>query len=74
VGAKGVIAAPGGAIAYEVTRHDAFDPGKFSADRAALRAQLLQQRRDQLSQGVIDTLRQKHTIEINQPLVDSVNG
>jgi peptidyl-prolyl cis-trans isomerase D len=73
-GAKGSLLAPGGAIAYEVTRHDAFDPAKFEADKAALRNELIQQRRDQLTRGLIENLRQKHTIEINQPLVDGVNG
>jgi len=74
IGTKGSVAAPGGAIAFEITRHDAFEPAKFEADKAALRDQLLQQRRDQLSQGFIENLRQTHTIEINQPLVDGVNG
>jgi peptidyl-prolyl cis-trans isomerase D len=74
VGTKGSIVAPGGAIAYEITKHDVFDPAKFAADKAALREQLLQQRRDQLAQGLIENLRQAHTIEINQPLVESVNG
>lgn len=74
VGAKGSVVAPGGAIAYEITKHDAFDAAKFQADKEALRGQLLQQRRDQMSQGLIENLRQKHRIEINQPLVDGVNG
>jgi peptidyl-prolyl cis-trans isomerase D len=74
VGGKGAIAAPGGAIAYEITRHDAFDAAKFASEKGALRDQLLQQRRDQLTEGLIQNLRQKHTIEINQPLVDGVNG
>ena len=74
VGTKGSAAAPGGAIAFEITRHDAFDPAKLEAGKAALRDELLQQRRDQLAQGLIENLRQTHTIEINQPLVDGVNG
>jgi peptidyl-prolyl cis-trans isomerase D len=74
VGAKGSLLAPGGAIAYEVTRHDAFDRSKFEAEKTALRDELIRQRRDQLARGLIDNLRQKHTIEINQPLVDGVNG
>ncbi len=74
VGMKGSAAAPGGAIAFEITRHDAFDPSKFEAGKAALRDELLQQRRDQLAQGLIENLRQSHTIEINQQLVDGVNG
>lgn len=74
VGTKGSLLAPGGAIAYEITRHDAFDPSKFEADRAGLHDELIQQRREQLTRGLIENLRQKHTIEINQPLVDGVNG
>jgi peptidyl-prolyl cis-trans isomerase D len=74
VGTKGSVAAQGGAIAFEITRHDTFDPAKFEADRAALREDLLRQRRDQLAQGLIENLRQSHTVEINQPLVDGVNG
>jgi peptidyl-prolyl cis-trans isomerase D len=73
-GDKGVVAAPGGAIAYEITHAAAFEQAKFDAEKAALRSQLLQQRRNQLREGLIESLRQKHTIEINQPLVDSVNG
>ncbi len=74
VGTKGSVSAPGGAIAFEITRHDVFDPAKFEAGKAALRDELLQQRRDQLAQGLIENLRQTHTIEINQTLVDTVNG
>ncbi len=74
VGTKGSAVAPGGAIAFEITRRDAFDAAKFEAGKALLREELLQQRRDQLSQGLIENLRQSHTIEINQPLVDTVNG
>jgi len=74
VGTKGSVVVPGGAIAYDITRHDAFDASKFASDKAALRDELLRQRRDQLAQGLIENLRQSHTIEINQSLVDSVNG
>ena len=74
IGAKGSLVTEGGAIAYEITRHDTFDASKFEADKPSLRDQLTQQRRDQLTQGLIENLRQKHTIEINQPLVDGVNG
>jgi peptidyl-prolyl cis-trans isomerase D len=74
VGTKGAVVAPGGAIAYAVTRHDTFDPAKFAAEKGALAQQLLEQRRNQLAEGLIQSLRQRHTIEINQELVNSVNG
>jgi peptidyl-prolyl cis-trans isomerase D len=74
VGAKGAAGTPGGAIAYEITRADTFEAAKFEADKPALREQLLQQQREATMQGMIELLRQKHTIELNQPLIDSVNG
>jgi hypothetical protein len=74
VGGRGAVPAPGGAVAFEITRHDVFDPVRFEADKAALRDQLLQQQREQITQGLIELLRQKHTIEVNQPLIDAVNG
>jgi len=74
VGSRGAVTTPGGAVAYELTRHDAFDPAKFQADKATLRNELLEQQRSQTMQGFLELLRQEHTIEINQPLVDSVNG
>ena len=74
VGAAGAVATEGGALAYRITRHDAFDGAKFEADKPSLRTQVLQQRRDQLTQALIQELRQKHAIEINQALVESVDG
>ena len=74
VGAKGALVTPGGAIAYEVTKHGAFDPAKFETEKAALRGELLRQRREQLTRGIMENLRQKHEIEINTPLIESVNG
>ncbi|HEX4825216.1 MAG TPA: peptidyl-prolyl cis-trans isomerase [Candidatus Polarisedimenticolaceae bacterium] len=74
VGSRGVAATPGGAVVYEITRHDVFDPAKFESEKPTLRDELLQQQRNQMTQGFIEMLRQEHVIEINQPLVDSVNG
>ena len=74
VGTTGAVAAEGGAVAFRVTRHDTFDASKFQAEKPALREQILGQRREQLVQGVLDALRQKHTIEINEEMVNSING
>lgn len=74
VGAKGAVVAPGGAVAYDVTKHDAFDPAKFQADKAALEEQLLKQRRNELAQGIVETLLRKHDVKINQAVVDSLNS
>lgn len=74
VGEKGAVITPGGAVAFEVTRHDTFDPTKFESDKEALRQEILQQQRDAMSQSLIELLRQKHSVEINQPVVDRVDG
>lgn len=74
VGAKGAVTVPGGAVAYVVTRHDAFDPGKFAAEKPALRQQLVAQRREEMTQGIVEALRQKHAVQINQEMIDGVNG
>lgn len=74
VGAKGAVTVDSGALAYAVTRHESFDAARFAADKAGLRDQVLEQRRSEMLRGILDALRQKHTVEINQPLIDSVNG
>jgi peptidyl-prolyl cis-trans isomerase D len=74
VGAKGAAMTSTGAVAYVVTRHEAFDAARFQADKDGLRDQVLEQRRNEMLRGILDALRNDHTIEINQPLVDGVNG
>jgi peptidyl-prolyl cis-trans isomerase D len=74
VGAKGAALSEAGAIAYAVTRHEAFDPSRFAADKTGLKDQVLEQRRNEMLRGILDALRAEHSIEINQPLIDNVNG
>jgi peptidyl-prolyl cis-trans isomerase D len=74
VGAKGAAGSTAGAVAYVVTKHEAFDPTRFTADKAGLRDQVLDQRRNEMLRGILDGLRGEHTIEINQPLVDGIDG
>ena len=74
VGTKGAARTATGAIAYTVTRHEAFDPSRFAADKAGLRDQVLEQRRGDMLRGILDALRQEHTIELNQRVIDGVNG
>jgi peptidyl-prolyl cis-trans isomerase D len=74
VGAKGAAGSGAGAVAYVVTKHEAFDPARFTADKTGLRDQVLEQRRNEMLRGILDSLRGEHTIEINQPLVDGVDG
>lgn len=74
VGSTGAVATPGGAVAYRVTRHDAFDRARFEGQKAALRTELLQQRRQVLLDGVLGSLRRKYDVRINDPVVQRANG
>lgn len=74
VGATGAVATPGGAVAYRVTRHDSFDRTRFEGQKATLRTELLQQRRQVLLDGVLASLRRKYDVRINDPIVQRANG
>jgi peptidyl-prolyl cis-trans isomerase D len=74
VGDKGVAAVPAGAVIYSVARKQTFDPAAFESEKARLRAELLTQRRNAVLQSMLDGIRQKHKVEINQELVDRVTG
>ena len=73
-GDRGVVEVPAGAVIYAVTRRDAFDPAGFDASKAQLRSDLLTQRRSAALQSILDGVRQKHKIEINQEMVNQVKG
>ncbi len=73
-GDKGVVEAAAGAVIYVVTRRDAFDPAGFDGAKAQLRSELVTQRRAAVLQSILDGVRQKHKIEINQELVDRLKG
>ena len=64
---------PAGAVLYEITRRERFDPAAFEAAKPALRAELLDQRRDALRTSILDQigdrLQSQGRLEINQQLV-----
>lgn len=69
VGRKGVVEIATGAVIYVVTKRDTFDPSKFESGKAALRAEILRQRKDALLQPIVEGLRQKIPVEINTDVV-----
>lgn len=69
VGRKGVVQASSGAVIYAVTRRDTFDPSKFESGKAALRVEILRQRRNALLEPIVQSLRQKTPVEINPDVV-----
>lgn len=74
VGTTGAAVSPGGAVAFRVTRHDTFDRSRFESQKAALRAELLQQRRQALLEGLLGSLRLKYDVKINEEVVQRANS
>lgn len=74
VGSRGAASVPGGAVAYAVTRHDAFDRPRFEASKDALRRELLDRRRRELLEGILRNLRRDYAVEVNDAVIQSVNS
>jgi peptidyl-prolyl cis-trans isomerase D len=74
VGARGVVEVPAGAVVYEITGRESYDPAKLAASRAQIRQELLAQKRDTMLRSILEAMRSKHKIETNSRLVDSITG
>jgi peptidyl-prolyl cis-trans isomerase D len=74
VGDRGVVAAAAGAVIYTVTRRETFAPSAFESSKPELRAELLAQRRAAALQSILQGVRQKHKVEINEELVNSLKA
>jgi len=74
VASRGVVTIPTGAVIYAITVRQSFDPVRFEAAKPQLLAEMLEKKRSELLDSVLEGLRQKRTIEINQPLVASIKG
>jgi peptidyl-prolyl cis-trans isomerase D len=73
VGDRGFAPVPEGAVVYEVTERQTFDPSAFAAARGELRAELLQQRRELLRRSVLTQLSERLEVAINEELVQQYN-
>lgn len=74
-GSVGVAAVDGGAVIYEVTARTSFDPARFAEQKENLKAELLERRRSQLLDSVLEGLRaSSYRVEINETLVEQVSG
>lgn len=74
VGDRGIEPVRAGAIIYEVTGRQSFDPARFESEKAALRQEILGQRRDLYRQAVLNKLRERQEIEFNHKLVDRLRS
>jgi peptidyl-prolyl cis-trans isomerase D len=73
-GDQGVGPVPAGAVIYEVTRREGFDPTKYAEVEGGLRRELLMQRQGELLQSVLDRVRDSYDIQINTELVSQFSG
>lgn len=65
-GDRDVLAVPSGAIIFEITRRQAFDPTRFEAEKAALLSETLGERRNTYRQGLLNRLKERQKIVLNQ--------
>jgi hypothetical protein len=69
-----VVAAPAGAVVFEITRREVFDPEKFEESKDGLRQVLLTQRRDAMVGAALEALRADYEIEINDEIVNRIDA
>ena len=74
IGDRGSIEVPAGTLIYEVTRREPFDPIAFEGARTDLETEMIQQLRQQMQSSMLEHLRGQHSIEINTPLVERLDG
>jgi len=74
VGDIGVIRVPAGAVVYEVTSREPFDPVAFLAARDDLEAEMLARKQNELRQATVERLIEKQEVVINDELVNYLNG
>ena len=51
-----------------------FDPAEFEISKARIRDELLNQRRTEVLQSILDAARRKHDVRINDEMVDRLRG
>jgi peptidyl-prolyl cis-trans isomerase D len=66
IGDRGVLPVPAGAIIFEITGRQVFDAARFEAEKATLMAETLGERRNTYRQGVLNRLKERQKIQLNQ--------
>jgi len=74
VGDSAVAEVPAGAMLYEVTGREPFDPVAFQTAKPDLRRELLARQQGLVQRSILERLRQSQDVQVNQALVDRYNG
>jgi peptidyl-prolyl cis-trans isomerase D len=72
-GERGVAAVPDGALVYEVTEREQFDPAAFAEVRGQLHQELLRQRQELLLSSILKSLGERLGVETNEEFVQRYN-
>ena len=73
-GDRGVAETESGALIYSIRTVQKFDPAEFEISKARIRDELLNQRRTEVLQSILDAARRKHDVRINDEMVDRLRG
>jgi hypothetical protein len=73
-GDRGVVAVPSGAVVYRISRREPFDAQRFETEKAVLRKETLENRRNQYRQAIITQLKFQQQVEYNVALLDALEG
>jgi peptidyl-prolyl cis-trans isomerase D len=73
-GDRGVIAVPDGAMVYRISGRTPFDPQRFATEKSGLRREIVQNRRAQHRQAIIEQMKTRQQIEYNASWLDTIEG
>ncbi|HXV75482.1 MAG TPA: peptidyl-prolyl cis-trans isomerase, partial [Candidatus Polarisedimenticolaceae bacterium] len=74
VGDRGVVDVPAGALVFEITSRQPFDPTMFEIEKDALRTELVERKRLGMRRSLVDQLSQDLKIVVNDQLVERIDG
>jgi peptidyl-prolyl cis-trans isomerase D len=74
VGDRDVIEVAAGAMIYEVTGRELFDPAAYQVAKPDLRRELLTRRQGLVQRSILERLRESQDVKVNQTLVDRYKG
>jgi peptidyl-prolyl cis-trans isomerase D len=73
-GRRGVVATPGGAMIYEISRREPVDSARFETEKGRLREELLEERRSLFRQSMVDRLKSRTQIEYNPRWLEALES
>jgi len=74
VGSQGIARVPTGALIYNITRREPFDPVAFESSKPTLSQEVERNREAALRESILTKLRSRYPVEINQTLVGQIDG